>query len=271
MSGRPVLGLRRPLFGMIHLLPLPGAPRYAGDLRAVVAKALADAEALEAGGIDGLMLENFGDVPFFPEQVPAWTIAAMTRCAVEIRARTRLPLGINVLRNDAGAALAVAEAAGAQFLRVNVHCHVAVSDQGLISGRAHETLRSRSLLRSKVQIAADVRVKHAQPLAPSALAAEAADVAGRGLADLLIVSGQATGSAPDPERLRTVRAAVQVPVLIGSGLCPANVASLLPLCDGAIVGSCLHVDGDLAAPIDVERVRSLVALARQTERAGQAK
>ncbi len=262
MSVRAFLGLRRPLFGMVHLLPLPGAPRYGGCLQAVVDRALEDARALEEGGVDGLLVENFGDVPFFPERVPAWTVAAMTRCAVELRARTRLPLGINVLRNDAEAALAVAVSAGAQFLRVNVHCHLAVSDQGLLAGRAHETLRARSLLQSTVQIAADVRVKHAQPLAPCALGAEAADVARRGLADLLIVSGPATGSAPKPERLRSVRSAVDVPVLIGSGLCAENAAELLPHCDGAIVGSCLHADRDLAAPIVVEQVRALVELAQ---------
>ncbi len=249
------------LIGMVHLLPLPGAPRFAGDLDAVVARAVEDAATLEEGGFDALLLENFGDVPFYPERVPPWTVAALTRCAVALRARSSLPIGVNVLRNDARAALAIACAAGLDFIRVNVHGHAAVTDQGLLEGRAHETVRLRAQLAPTVEIAADVRVKHARPLAPGSLTAEARDLTLRGLADVVIVSGEETGQPPRREALDEVRAAVEVPVWIGSGLRPDNLAALLPACSGAIVGSCLHRAGDLAAPIDAGRVRALLEAA----------
>src|ERR1700730_10368030 len=112
----------RPLIGMLHLRPLPGSPRFAGNLDLVRAALLQDAEALHAGGVHAFMLENFGDVPFYPADVPAHVVAVMTALACEVRAKFPIPLGVNVLRNDARAALAVALAAGAEFIRVNVLC-----------------------------------------------------------------------------------------------------------------------------------------------------
>ena len=112
----------KPVIGMLHLRPLPGSPRYGGDVEAVTAAALRDADALAGGGVHGLMIENFGDVPFYPARVPAYVVAHMTAVACAARRRFDLPLGINVLRNDARGALAVAHAAGAEFIRVNVLC-----------------------------------------------------------------------------------------------------------------------------------------------------
>src|SRR5580693_9193026 len=135
------------LFGVIHLRPLPESPRYAGDLAAIVASAERDARALAAAGFDGIVVENFGDVPFVPGSVAPVTVAAMTACALAVRAAAPgLPLCVNVLRNDAEAALAVAVAASADMIRVNVHTGARVTDQGLVEGRAHLTLRLRRAL-----------------------------------------------------------------------------------------------------------------------------
>src|SRR5690606_2253475 len=161
---RHIWGDRRPvIIGMVHLLPLPGAPRWAGSLDEVRERALADARALEAGGVDGIIVENFGDAPFHPDAVPAETIAAMTALTTGVVRAVGLPVGVNVLRNDAAAALAVAAAAGARFIRVNVHTGAMLTDQGWITGRAHETLRLRARIAPTVAIAADVLVKHATP------------------------------------------------------------------------------------------------------------
>ena len=157
-----------PVIGMLHLPPLPGSARYDGDVGAAAACALRDADVLAAGGVHGLMLENYGDVPFFPGRVPAHVVAHMTAVACEVRRRfPGLPLGINVLRHDGRSALAVAHAAGAQFVRVNVLCGARVTDQGLLEGIAHDLLRDRSTLgaRESVRIFADVDVKHSAPLA----------------------------------------------------------------------------------------------------------
>ena len=232
-----------PVIGMVHLPPLPGAPRWGGSLAEVTKAALADTAALAAAGVTAIMVENFHDVPFYRTAVPPETVAAMTAVAAALRAEhPDLRLGINVLRNDALAALAVAVAVGADYLRVNVHTGTAVTDQGIVEGRAFETLRRRRELGAEsVGILADVRVKHARPLADRPLAEEAADLRLRGLADAVIVTGPATGSSADPDRLAEVRAALpDCPVLVGSGVDRTNVARYLDAADGFIVGSSLQ-------------------------------
>src|SRR6185295_2905473 len=179
----------RPVVGMVHLLPLPGAPR-ARALREIRAAAQADARALALGGVDGILVENYGDAPFSSASVEPQVVAAMAVIAAEIRAGAAgLPIGINVLRNDARSALAVALASGASFIRVNIHVGAAETDQGRIEGRAYETLRARRALDARIAIFADVFVKHARPAGTTDLAAAARDTAYRGLADALLVTG----------------------------------------------------------------------------------
>jgi len=250
----------RPLIGMVHLLPLPGAPRYGGSLEAILQRATSDTARLEEAGLDGVMVENYGDVPFYPERVPPETLAALTVCAREVVRATRLPVGVNVLRNDALAALSIAHAAGAQFIRVNVHSGVMLADQGVLAGRAHETLRLRAVLRSDVGIFADVWVKHATPLPGTELEQVAEDTFRRGLADALIVSGSGTGRAADLTRVALVKRAVpEAPVLVGSGVTPETVSEALAVADGAIVGSALQQGGVGGAEVDPERARTLIA------------
>jgi uncharacterized protein len=247
------------LIGMIHLRALPGSARWGGSMQEVIDAALVDAEALVAGGVDAIMVENYGDVPFRKEEVEPQTVAAMTRALVEIRRAVHLPLGVNVLRNDARSAMAIAAVVGASMIRVNVHTGAMLTDQGVIEGRAAETLALRTRLGADVKILADVNVKHARPLAPFPIEESASDAVERGLADALIVTGSRTGGAVDLEQLRRARAAVDVPVLVGSGVTADSIAALRDECDGTIVGSWLKVDGDVSRPVDIERVRRLVA------------
>jgi hypothetical protein len=251
------------LIGMVHVAPLPGSPRWAGSMERVVDAAVADARALVEGGMDALLVENYGDAPFTPGRVEAATVAALAVVAGAVRrALPGTPLGVNVLKNDARAALAVACAVGARFIRVNVHAGAVVADQGLVQSDAHATLRERRLLGADVQILADVGGKHAVPLAPVDLEQHARDLVHRGLADGLVVSGQATGAATALADVKRVRGAVpHVRVLVGSGATPDTVADLLSVADGVIVGTALKRNGDVTAPVDRERVRRLVAAA----------
>jgi hypothetical protein len=264
----------RRVVGMVHLPALPGAPAYGGDREAVRARAVRDARALAAGGADACIVENFGDAPFHPDDVPGHVVASMTDIVGAVRRAVDLPVGVNVLRSDGPAAVAVAAAAGASFVRVNVHAGVRVTDQGIVEGRAHETMRLRRRLDADVDVLADVAVKHSSPLgdtdAPGAVARRARDLVDRGRADGLIVSGPGTGRAVERERLRAVADAVdvEVPVFVGSGVTPGTVGDLLEVADGVIVGSALERDGEAGAPVVEERVRDLVAAARggdQTE------
>ncbi len=256
----PVWAGRKPVIGMVHLAALPGAPGFAGDLGAVQDAAMRDAQALAAGGADGLMIENFFDTPFYPDAVPPATVALMAVIAAGIRRAVALPLGVNVLRNDGLAALAVAHAAGADFIRVNILCGARVTDQGIIQGRAHEILRERARLGAcGIRILADVSVKHSAPLAPFAIRDEVEDTLLRGRADGLVVSGSGTGKPVDLDRLRTVRAAAGgAPVFVGSGASPDTLAMLRDQADGFIVGTALKQDGAVGQPVDVERVRRFV-------------
>ena len=238
------------LVGVIHLRPLPESPRYDGDLAATITSAAADARALALAGFDAIMVENFGDAPFVPGRVSPITVASMTACALAVRAAApALALGINVLRNDAEAALAVAVAAGASMIRVNVHTGSRVTDQGLIEGRAHETLRlRRALSAERVALLCDVDVKHSAPLAARPIGEEAHDLAERGLADAVLVTGSGTGRGADRDDLEAVAAAVRVPVLVASGVTIDTLPSM-QRAHGAIVEFGRDGrQGDLASP-----------------------
>ena len=135
----------KPVIGMLHLPPLPGSP-HGGSLEDALAVIQRDAEVLTGAGVDGLVLENFGDSPFAKDRVPPVTVAAMAVACREIRRDHNVPLGVNVLRNDAEAALSIATVTGCDFIRVNVHIGAVVADQGVIEGKARETLLLRQAL-----------------------------------------------------------------------------------------------------------------------------
>ena len=197
-----VFNIRKPVIGMLHVPALPGSPQNKLDFNAIIDWVLRDAEALAGGGADGLMIENFGDVPFYPRRVPPHTVAFMTALGRELRRRFDVPLGVNVLRNDSASALAIAAAVNAAFIRVNIHTGARLTDQGLIQGTAHQTLRYRKLLGCDVKIFADVDVKHSAPLASRELRDEVEEVVSRCCADAIIVTGSASGRQTALEDLK---------------------------------------------------------------------
>jgi len=254
--------VRTPVIGMLHLPPLPGSPRYDGrPVDELAQSVLADARALEAGGVHGLMLENFGDVPFFKDQAPRETLTAMTALAAAVRGVSGLPLGINVLRNDGRSALAIAAAVGAAYIRVNVLTGATVTDQGIIEGQAAELMRYRAALRAEgIKVLADIQVKHAAPLVARPIDQEVDELIGRGLADGLIVSGWGTGAPTDPQQIAAAKSAAgETPVFVGSGVTEATAPALAQHADGFIVGTYFKHDGQLARPVDPARVEGLLS------------
>jgi membrane complex biogenesis BtpA family protein len=248
------------LVGMVHLPALPGAPGFDGDRAAIRERAVEDAEALVAGGMDAVLVENFGDAPFHPGEVPRHTLTELTALVGAVRRAVDVPVGVNVLRSDGPGAVAVAAATGASFVRVNVHTGARVTDQGVVEGQAHETLRLRDRLE-----ATDVEVKHSAPLGDRPVDEVARETVERGGADGLVVSGPATGEPVDTarlERVASVTAATGVPLVVGSGTTPETVAELLDVADAAVVGTALKQAGEVTAPVDRARVERLVAAAR---------
>ena len=249
-----------PVVGMVHLKPLPGSPGFAGDLRSVLRAAKKDAESLVSGGVDGLLVENLGDAPFVRGRVSRETVACMAAIASEIRQEFSVPLGINVLRNDGQSALAIAQASGAQFIRVNVLCGACLTDQGIVQGIAAELMRDRARLdATDIQVLADICVKHSVPLANRPLSEEVVDLVQRGGADAIVVSGTSTGSPTDLQELKQVKAAAgNVPVWIGSGVNETSLESSVLVADGLIVGTGLKQGNQVHHPVDPQLVARLV-------------
>ena len=268
------------LVGVIHLPALPGSPRWSGDdgaWESLLARVAAEARLLQMSKYDLVMVENFGDAPFFASEVPPITVSAMTACALAAKnAAPGLPLGINVLRNDARSALSIASVVGATCIRVNVHVGARVTDQGIIEGRAAHTLRLRRELGSNVQIWADVDVKHSSPLAAvtaASLDQEVKDAAARGLADAVLVTGEGTGASASDEKLGRVKKAVSglnVPLYSASGSTPESLESLGRYVDGVIVGSALRENGLAGAPLEAGRVERFATAFRATRGFGSA-
>jgi membrane complex biogenesis BtpA family protein len=234
-------------------------------MQTVIDAALQDVQTITEAGFAGMIIENLGDAPYYPDHVPAETVAAICVVAAHVRQQTKLPVGVNVLRNDAQSAIAIAAAANLHFIRVNVLTGTSVTDQGLISGQAHLVARKRQQLRAEhVLVFADVRVKHAAPLVYHELAQEVDDLFERALADAIIVSGTGSGKPVDLGFLREVkRMAGDRSVLIGSGLNWGNAKDLLAIADGAIVGSALKIDGQIHNRVDEKRARQLVEIIKR--------
>jgi len=265
MQGTPTQRPAKPLVGVVHLPALPSAPRHELSMDAIELRALADARALAEAGFDAIFIENFGDAPFHAAGVELVTVAAMARLVACVRRELpTLAVGVNVLRNDAAAGIAIAVASGATFIRINVHVGATATDQGILDGRAATTLRLRRALGASIAIWADVHVKHGRSLAHDNIADEARDAVQRGLADVLIVTGPGTGWATAVDDLRSVRALdLGVPVYVGSGVNEQSLALYLAEADGIIVGSALKVDGRAGEAVDAERAKRFAALARE--------
>lgn len=261
-----IFPVRKPVIGVIHLGPLPGAPRYDGEpVEAIYGRAVDDARMLAENGIDGIIVENAADLPFSrPEEIGPETVAALAAACVRVRDAVTVPIGITCVANGAIPGLAVAKAVGASWVRVNQWVNAYVANEGMLDGPAGRALRYRSALRAReIRIFADVHVKFgAHALTADRSIPEQARDAEFFDADAVIASGQRTGSPTSVEEIEAVADGTVLPVLIGSGLDADSVTELLSIADGAIVGSWLKFDGDWWNPVDPDRVRALVAQVR---------
>ncbi|AWQ20189.1 BtpA family membrane complex biogenesis protein [Pantoea ananatis] len=254
------------VIGVIHCDPFPGTPKYRGkSVSAIIERALRDAENYILGGVHGLIVENHGDIPFSkPEDIGPETPALMAVITEKVRERFGVPLGINVLANAALPAFATALAGGADFIRVNQWANAYIANEGFIEGAAAKALRYRSQLRAEhIRVFADSHVKHGSH----------AIVADRSIqeltrdvdffeADAVIATGQRTGDSATLDEIDEIRTATALPLLVGSGVTPANVCQILGRTQGVIVASALKVDGVWWNDVDRERVKHFMAVAQ---------
>lgn len=249
------------VIGMIHLLPLPGSPHFSGDPELIYERALWEAETLEQAGVDGVIVENFGDEPYRAAEPPPETLAFMAAVTREVIRHVHLPVGVNVQFNAWQAEMAIAYACGADFIRAEVFVDTVVSAQGILLPCAAELTRYRHQLGASVQIWADVQTKYTTNLLPQSLTQSALDAQAAG-ADAIIVTGAATGKATPLEAIQEVKQAVQIPVYAGSGTTIQNVAQVLRMADGVIVGSALKEGGIAANRVSAEQTQAFMQAAR---------
>ncbi len=257
-----LFGRRKAVIGVIHSHALPGSPAYDGaPMEDLIAFAVAEAERYRAGGVDGLIVENHGDIPFAkPEDLGPETAAGMAVMTRAVRLASGLPVGVNVLANGAVQALAVAKAAGAVFVRVNQWANAYVANEGFIEGRAGEAARYRAWLHARpVKIFADVHVKHgAHAIVADREIPEMARDAEFFDADVAIATGQRTGDAASLDELRAIAAGTSLPVAVGSGVNPDNVGDILTVADAVIVASYLKRDGVWWNEVDPDRLATFM-------------
>jgi membrane complex biogenesis BtpA family protein len=258
-----LFGRRKAVIGVIHSLPLPGSPGYDGrPMAEIVDFAVAEAERYRAGGVDGLIVENHGDIPFSkPEHLGPETAAGMAVMTDAVRRASGLAIGVNVLANGAIQALAVAKAAGASFIRVNQWANAYVANEGFVEGPAAAATRYRAWLQAReVKIFADVHVKHgAHAITGDRSIPELARDVEFFDADVAIATGQRTGDSATMEELSTIAGGTALPVAVGSGVTPDNVGDILTVADAVIVASYLKQDGVWWNPVDPDRLRTFMA------------
>ncbi len=261
-----VFGVRKPIIGMVHLMPLPGSPGYGGyGMDAIVDQALRDARALVEGGVDGVMVENMWDLPYYAGQrIPVEEIAAQTVAAREVAKAVGVPVGVNVVHNGGRVTLSIALAAGASFIRVCAYTGALVWDTGEFDhGVAADLMRLRKELSAgHIKIFADVCKKHAV-MFPGIDLETHVSWTDFYLADAVIVTGKMTGAPPSLREVKAVKEMVpHCPVLVGSGANKDNIVKFLRYADGAIVGTSLKEGGVTQNPVSLQRVKEFMNVVR---------
>jgi hypothetical protein len=248
---------KKQVVAMIHVGALPGTPRASEDPIALQDRACREAQMYEAAGVDALMLENMHDVPYMRATVGPEIVASMTAVACAVRRSSSRPLGLQILAGAGREALAVALAAQLEFVRVEGFVFAHVADEGIIQACAGDMLRYRRAIGAEhVAVFADIKKKHcSHAITSDQDIVETAHAAEFFLADGVIVTGRATGEPAELDELARVKAAVKLPVLVGSGVTVDNVQEYLPHADALIVGSHFKESGHWAQPVDSERVK----------------
>jgi uncharacterized protein len=251
----------KPIIGMIHVGALPGTPASRQSIDQIIAQAAREAAIYRDCRIDGVIIENMFDVPYLRGSVGPEIVAAMAVIGQRVKQESRLPTGIQILAGANIEAIAVAHAAGLDFIRAEGYAFAHIADEGLIESSAARLLRYRRMIGAgRVQVWADVKKKHSSHAITADISlgatAEAVEFM-RG--DAVIVTGNVTGDPPKLQDVQEIKAHCRLPVLIGSGIDADNIAEFHQAADGFIIGSYFKVDGNWANEIDVSRVEKLIA------------
>lgn len=256
----PLILRPKPIIGVIHVGALPGTPRAARSVAELVGSARSEARIYKEAGVDGVIIENMHDVPYLRSEVGPEIVAAMTAIGTEVKGACDLPVGIQILAGANIEALAVAHAAGLDFIRAEGYAYAHVADEGLIQSSAAKLLRYRKTIGAEqVQVWADIKKKHAaHAITADVTLGETAETVEFMGADCVIVTGSATGKAPSIADVREAKAHCRLPVFLGSGITESNIADFYHEADGFIIGSAFKLDGLWSNTIDPARVANLL-------------
>lgn len=262
---KPLFAKRKPVIGMIHLGALPGTPACNQSLAAIMEQALSEARLFRDSGLDGVMIENMHDVPYLRGRVGPEIVSAMSVIARAVKEECALPMGVQVLAGANIEAMAVAHAAGLDFIRAEGFAFAHIADEGWIESSAAELLRFRKQIGAEgVEVWADVKKKHSSHAITTDISlgatAEAVEFM-RG--DAVIVTGSATGHAPALADVSEVKAHSRLPVILGSGVTQSNIADFYEAADGFIIGSYFKRDGRWQNPLDPARIEGLIETLNQ--------
>ena len=248
------------IIGVLHLKGLPGSPSNTLSLNNIISLAQKDTDNLIIGGVDGIIIENFGDVPFVKDDVSKRTLTNFTSVINSLVIAKHISVGVNVLRNDAIAALSIAEATKSDFVRINVLNNIMYTDQGIIEGKAHEVSTFKNTLQHKIKIYADVFVKHAVPPSGSTIENHTKELIERAGADVVILTGDGTGQEINLKDLTKVREIVpEGKLAIGSGVTENNIKNYIGIADTLIIGTNFKLDKDVSKPVSAESVKKLIS------------
>ena len=255
-----IFSTHKPIIGMIHVEALPGTPKFSNQIAAIIAKAVLEAEVYKNNGIDALMIENMHDVPYQKNDVGHEISSLMAIIAYQIKQKTKLPLGIQILAGANHAAISVAKASGADFIRAEGFVFGHLADEGYIDSNAAALLRFRKQIEAEnIAVFTDIKKKHSSHALTQDLdIAEIAHAAEFFLSDGVIVTGMHTGSTANSDEINQVKKATNLPVLVGSGITFDNIADYMPLADAFIVGSYFKKEGFWTNDLDPKRIQQFM-------------
>ena len=250
----------KPVIGVIHVGALPGTPRSSQTISELTTTARREAQLYRESGVDGVMIENMHDLPYLRGEVGPEIVAAMTAIGVEVKTESRLPVGIQILAGANLEAMAVAHAAGLDFIRAEGYAYAHIADEGLIEASAARLLRFRRMIGAmNIQVWTDVKKKHAaHAITADVSLGETAETVEFLGADCVIVTGNATGKPPSAADVREAKAHCHLPVFLGSGISADNIGEFYSEADGFIVGSSFKVDGLWSNTVDPARVEKFL-------------
>jgi len=257
---KSIFKVSKPIIGMIHLKALPGTPKYNNSIPEIIDAAISEVEIYKNAGIDGIAIENMHDVPYLKNEVGHEITSVMSVIAHEVKKRSNLPCGVQVLSSANKAALAIAKSAGLDFIRAEGFVFGHLADEGYIDANGGELLRyRRSINAENIAVFTDIKKKHSSHALTSDISIEeTAKAAEYFLSDGLIVTGISTAEPADIGEIKKIKKGCHLPVIVGSGVTINNIAQYLLISDAIIVGSYFKKEGFWANPLEYEKIANFM-------------